>query len=474
VTLSGVEARAVDLARGRLGAPRTSGALVLAARELARHAAAGDPDALDRRRVRAALARAGAHDPGPAAVLAVAPDDSAADAIARALPRSRATHVGAGAAERDGQVVLVLLASERLARLDAFPLDVAPGSTAALSGSLAAGLARPRVVVALPSGDVRDAETSGGRDFRARVAFPEAGRYVVEVMADGAGGPQVAALLPVVAGGASLEADAPPRLAAAPRPADDAGDEAAVLAAVNATRRRRGLPPLQAAPELAAVARRHSAAMAAAGVVAHVLDGSGDLGARLRAARVPYRRAYENVARAETALEAHAAAEESPAHLGNVLARDATRIGVGIARGRLPSGDETVYLTEVFVQPPDDGAESRLTPEARVREALWRERGRAALPPLTQDPALDALAREAALSLRARDATDAPDLGDRALALRRGVAAVDVFVASAPGEAARSANLRDARFRRVGVGIATGDSRRFGAGRLFIAVVYTD
>jgi hypothetical protein len=51
---------------------------------------------------------------------------------------------------------------------------------------------------------------------------------------------------------------------------------------------------------------------------------------------------------------------------------------------------------------------------------------------------------------------------------------VDVFVASGPEEAARSANVRNARFRRVGVGVALGDSARFGAGRLWIAVVYTD
>jgi hypothetical protein len=47
-------------------------------------------------------------------------------------------------------------------------------------------------------------------------------------------------------------------------------------------------------------------------------------------------------------------------------------------------------------------------------------------------------------------------------------------VASAPAEAIRSANLKDRRFRRVGVGVATGDSRRFGAGRIWVAVVYTD
>ena len=71
-------------------------------------------------------------------------------------------------------------------------------------------------------------------------------------------------------------------------------------------------------------------------------------------------------------------------------------------------------------------------------------------------------------------ATEAGALGDGALALGHRLAAVDVFVASAPGEAVRSANLRDPRFRRVGVGVATGDSARFGPARMFVAVLYTD
>jgi hypothetical protein len=133
-----------------------------------------------------------------------------------------------------------------------------------------------------------------------------------------------------------------------------------------------------------------------------------------------------------------------------------------------------VYLTELLVEPPDDGGESPLTDDARTREALWAERARHGLPPLTADAALDALAREAAAAMRRRDDPGAPELADRALALRRQLAAADVFVASAPGEAARSANVRDRRFRRVGVGVVSGDSRRFGAGRYWIAVVYTD
>ncbi|HEY6097827.1 MAG TPA: CAP domain-containing protein, partial [Anaeromyxobacter sp.] len=464
------------IARARLGSgvarPRLSGALALAARELARSAATGMRDPLARERVRAALARALAYDPAPAAVLVEAPAAGAAEAIAPALPRTRATHLGVGAFQRDGSVVLVLLAAERRARLAAFPRDVAPGAAAVLSGALLPGLARPRVFVTLPSGEVSEAGTAGDRDFRARLAFPARGLYTVEVVADGDGGPEIAALLTVSSGGTPL--DVPVRPAPAEEPADDAAAEAGVVRAVNATRRRHGLPALATAPELAAVARRHSAAMAAQGRVAHVLPGSGELGGRLRSAGVPYRRAYENVARAATALGAHETAEESPAHRGNMLRPDATRLGVGIARVRSPSGDPSVYLTEVFVSPPDDGAGSPLTTDARVREALWRERERAGLPSLSADPALDELAREEALGMLRRDAPEPEGLGERALALRRNLAAVDVFVASAPGEAVRSSNLRDARFRRVGVGVTIGDSRRFGAGRLWIAVVYTD
>jgi uncharacterized protein YkwD len=473
---SPLEGRALGLARARLGAAgaraRSSGALVLAARELAARAAAGDPDPISRGRVRAALARALAFDASPAAVLVVADPDEAADAVARSLPRAVATDVGAGAVERDGTAWIVLLLSDRKLRLDAFRRDVAPGARGVLSGALAPPLARARVFVTRPSGDVVEAGGGTGRSFRVSLEFPTAGRHVVEVIAEGDAGPEVAAIMTVAAGGAPL--DAPPAPAPRAEPADAAAAEAAVLGAVNAIRRRHGLAPVKAAPELAAVARRHSEAMAAAGRVAHRVAGSGDVGDRLRRAGVAYRRVFENVAGGATAVEAHAEAEESPAHRSSMLQPDATRVGIGIARARLASGETTIYLTEVFVEPPDDGASSHLTPDARVREALWRERARLGLAPLTSDPGLDALARDAASAMRARDETDPDGLGDRALALRRSIAAVDVFVSSAPSEAVRSANLRDPRFKRVGVGVASGDSRRFGKGRMWIAVVYTD
>jgi uncharacterized protein YkwD len=394
-----------------------------------------------------------------------------ADALLAIVPPGGATHLGVGAEVRGATATVVLLAVERTARLDPFPRDVSPGARAVLSGELGPALVQPRVYVLAPDGAVREEEATGGRTFHSAIEFPRAGRYTVEVVASGRHGPEVAALLAVSSGGAALD---PPEAPADEDPADAASAEARVLEAVNALRRRNGLAPLVAAPELQEVARRHSADMLARGLLAHVLPGSGDLTERLRRARIPFRAAAENVAKGRTAIAAHAAAEESPAHRANLLQPSVRRAGIGIARGRLASGAPVVYLTEILVRPADDGAASPLTPETRVREAIWRERARGGRPPLLADARLDDLARQAAAEMRSRDTPDPGDLAARGLALGRGLSAVDAFVATEAVEAARSANLPDPRFRRVGVGVSVGDSDRFGAGRLWIAVLYTD
>ena len=88
------------------------------------------------------------------------------------------------------------------------------------------------------------------------------------------------------------------------------------------------------------------------GLLVHILPGSGDIGERLRRAKIPFRKALENLAKGQDALSAHEATEESPAHRDNLLADGPTLAGVGIARGTLPGGGPVVYLTEVIVEPP--------------------------------------------------------------------------------------------------------------------------
>jgi uncharacterized protein YkwD len=469
-----LERAALEAALPRLQpAPRPSAALALAARALAAGAADGARDPLSRDRVRLALAGALAYDPAPVAHLVEADPARVPDVLAAELrePGPAFTHAGVGAVVRGRRAYLVLLLSRRHLALDAFPRDVAVGATATLHGELS-GLEHPSVHVTAPSGESRTVPAGAARrSFSAPIRFDARGRWLVEVVGEGPRGPEVLALLTVSCGGAALGRAAD---GAESDPPDRAAAESRVVTAIQATRAGHDLPPLEARPELTEVARRHSEAMLAAGTLAHVLPGSGTPAERLHRARVPFALALENVAMGASALAAHRAAEESPAHRQNILSREVTRVGIGIARGKLPGGERVVYLTEIFLAPVEDGSDDRLTPEARVREAIWRERARTGAAALASDPRLDELARSAARRMAARDEPAPGELAERALALGRNVAAVDAFVAARTADAARSKNLADRRFGRAGVGVATGGSGRYGAGMLFIAVVYTD
>jgi uncharacterized protein YkwD len=458
----------------RLGAPavQLSPALVLAAREVARRASSGG-DPRSRGGLRSALAAGLAFDPAPSMHFAAASVASVPAALASTLSRAPgATHFGVGAIARDGQAFVAFLLARRVTALRSFPRHVATGGMASLGGELL-GLEAASVHVTDPAGESHPIRTARrGRTFHASLRFDAPGLWLVEVVGEGPRGPEVAALLTVSCGGAPLRVPA-----AAPDETDPPGlqeAETAVIAAINATRRRHGLAPLAPSAELSAVARRHSDAMWAAGTLAHVLPGSGSVGDRLRRAGIGYRSAFENVAKGASALGAHRMIEESPAHRENVLARGASQVGCGAARGRLPGGEPVVYLTEIFLKPIDDGADDHRTPDTLVRVALWAERSRARAPELTSDPRLDALAREAAARMLRRGEPGAAGLADQALDLGRRVAAADAFVVASPGDATRSRNLPDPRFRRVGVGVAIGDNTKYGKGFLWIAVIYTD
>jgi hypothetical protein len=128
-------------------------------------------------------------------------------------------------------------------------------------------------------------------------------------------------------------------------------------------------------------------------------------------------------------------------------------------------------MTATLSLNPPNSHHSAPRERGRVRTL---ERERLGRPGLLSDARLDELARDAVRAMLARDDPAPGDLGERALGLGRGLASVDAFVTASPEGALRSANLADPRHRRVGVAAAPGDSSRYGAGLLWIAVVYTD
>ena len=109
--------------------------------------------------------------------------------------------------------------------------------------------------------------------------------------------------------------------------------EARMLQMVNEERAKEGLEPLQADPEMAMVARKHSADMFARGYFAHVnLDGEDPFD-RMRKEGVRFVTAGENLALAQTLKMAHNGLMNSPGHRANILHKSFGRLGIGVLDG---------------------------------------------------------------------------------------------------------------------------------------------
>ena len=124
------------------------------------------------------------------------------------------------------------------------------------------------------------------------------------------------------------------------------------------------------------MARAHSADMLAHGFVGHISPTTGSAADRLRRAHIDAARILENVARAYSPGEAERGLMASPGHRANVLDREATHLGIGVAVGppQKDGGATALLVTQLFIRPPDPvGAHSQ--PELRrgldrLREAI--------------------------------------------------------------------------------------------------------
>ena len=109
--------------------------------------------------------------------------------------------------------------------------------------------------------------------------------------------------------------------------------ERAMLEAVNRERRERGLAPLAWCRACAEVARAHSKDMYRGGYFSHEDLEGNDPFDRMKAARISYGAAGENLALAPTVDEAHAGLMTSPDHRANILRTEFHEVGIGIYEG---------------------------------------------------------------------------------------------------------------------------------------------
>ena len=121
--------------------------------------------------------------------------------------------------------------------------------------------------------------------------------------------------------------------------ADSAGIEAQFIADMNAARQANGLQPYTVMSDLTAVARRHSADMAAKHSLYHNPSLTSDVSS--------WQAVGENVGEGPTERDIQTAFMQSPEHRANILDHDFTQVGVGVS----VDGDGTIWVTEDFRQP---------------------------------------------------------------------------------------------------------------------------
>ena len=406
-------------------------------------------------------------EPAPVAGVArVSPASHADRAVSELFPRScRFNRAGVAAALLpQGEAVVCALTADHQTDLARIPGTVDEFDTVQVTGRLGAGLSRPRLFVTHPSGEVSElGMVAAGGDFSTRVQLRETGEHSLEVLADGAGGPQVVALRRVFAG-------VKPPASPPPEPRTDKG-LAGVEAAIARLRASRGLPALQRDPELDGVARGHSEEMARTRTFAHVLPSDGSMSDRLRAHGYAYRSAGENIGLAGDSATAHEAIAASPAHLANLLDPRHRRLGLGEARGPTSDGGEAVYLTELLAAPVLKSAD----PAREVVQQIEAERKRRHLPALQRDLSLDRIAQhEAASAAQGGEAKLSGETAGRALsavpALQSAIA--ELFVGGGPDVVAASKNLAEPRWTRLGAGAVYAGSKAWGAGSLWVVLLY--
>ncbi|WP_276347563.1 CvpA family protein [Daejeonella sp. JGW-45] len=120
--------------------------------------------------------------------------------------------------------------------------------------------------------------------------------------------------------------------------------EIRMLQLINNERKKKGLQPMVFDKKLAGVALKHSADMLQRGYFSHYNPEAKSPFDRMRAGRVSFTVAGENLALAQTLQSAHEGLMESPTHRANILSASFGRAGISI----LDTGIHGIIVTQNF------------------------------------------------------------------------------------------------------------------------------
>jgi len=256
------------------------------------------------------------------------------DVVHRSLAAMRVNRFGVAFDPGNGMLVAVF--TRRLAQVGPFPMEVDPGSTQLLWGSMVDGASNASLLLSTP--DEALFETGMNEKaglFWTRIYFPEEpGVYTVELMARD-DGPQVASLFPVYVG---VPVPTRPVVKVVPGLEDKKAPtdiEAQVVRLINYERTKRGVAPCVEDPVLRKGARGHSSAMARAGRLTHSLSKkTADF--------------VENIAVSASIGTAHWSLMACPSHRRYIVDDELKRCGVGVSVVELDESVRLIYLTQRF------------------------------------------------------------------------------------------------------------------------------
>ena len=122
-----------------------------------------------------------------------------------------------------------------------------------------------------------------------------------------------------------------------------------MLARVNAIRRKAGLQTLRQNSDLEKAAQRHAEDMLSRGYFAHESPSGTTVRERSRKAGYDWAAIGENIAFGQTSVdEVVETWMDSPGHRKNILSRNFTEMGVGLALGKGPDGKHQVLWVQNF------------------------------------------------------------------------------------------------------------------------------
>jgi uncharacterized protein YkwD len=395
--------------------------------------------------------------------------------IAEILADGAHARVGIGSARRHpdgtGAVVFALQASG--VATTPIPRSLPAGGSFIVEAVVESRYRDPELIVTHNDGSTEHRPITMGRSgaFKATVACgTHIGPQQVEITASDKAGSTVLANFPVWCG-----TEPPPSITIHPTHEDDAdlpADEAErrMLALVNRDRQAAGLSPLLWDDRVAAVSRGHSADMRKTKIVAHISPTTGSAADRVRAAGIKTAMVLENVARAYGAGEAHTGLMNSPGHRANVLAPQATHIGIGVVLGEEVSGRREMFITQVFTRVPP-----RLERAQAVE--LVRQRLHAARP-VGVDVRLSSVAQDLADGLAAGKTRDSLwpaakkklDAGNTSYARVASVITAMAELDTLDGQQL----LGDYKADDVGIGIAQGSHPEIGDGAIWLVVLVAE